>query len=226
LDAGANVIFTTQGIDDMALKMFVEAGVLASRRIKKADLLQLAKVTGGHVVISLADEEGEETFDSKSLGHADVVEEVKVGDGELIYVRGCKSTEAATIVLRGANDFMLDEMERSIHDSMCAVKRVLEAKTVVAGGGAVEVALSVYLEDISETLGSRQQVAMSAFAHALLVIPKTLATNGALDSTDLVAKLRSYHHGSQRKKRKRKLEMDWIGFRKWKSQKQYSSRCS
>jgi chaperonin GroEL (HSP60 family) len=33
-------------------------------------------------------------------------------------------------VLRGANDYMLDEMERSIHDSLSIVKRTLESNTV------------------------------------------------------------------------------------------------
>ena len=61
---------------------------------------------------------------------------------------------AASIVLRGANDFMLDEMERSLHDSLCAVKRVMESKTVVAGGGAVEAALSIYLENFATSLVS------------------------------------------------------------------------
>jgi hypothetical protein len=43
---------------------------------------------------------------------------------------------------------------------------------VVAGGGAVEAALSVYLENLATTLGSREQLAIAEFAEALLVIPK------------------------------------------------------
>ena len=35
LGTGANVILTTKGIDDMALKYFVEAGAIAVRRCKK-----------------------------------------------------------------------------------------------------------------------------------------------------------------------------------------------
>jgi hypothetical protein len=35
---GANVVLTTKGIDDMTLKYFVEAGVLAVRRVPKDDL--------------------------------------------------------------------------------------------------------------------------------------------------------------------------------------------
>lgn len=40
---------------------------------------------------------------------------------------------------------MVDEMERSVHDALCAVKRVLESNYVCPGGGAVEAALSIYL---------------------------------------------------------------------------------
>ncbi len=38
---------------------------------------------------------------------------------------------------------------------------------------------------------------MAEFAQALLVIPRTLAVNGAFDATDLVAQLRAYHHAAQ-----------------------------
>jgi len=49
---------------------------------------------------------------------------------------------------------MLDEMERSLHDALCVVKRVMESKTVVPGGGAVEAALSIYLENFASSLVS------------------------------------------------------------------------
>ena len=43
---------------------------------------------------------------------------------------------------------------------------------VAAGGGAVESALSVYLECLATTLGSREQLAIAEFAESLLIIPK------------------------------------------------------
>ena len=46
------------------------------------------------------------------------------------------------------------------------------AKQVAAGGGAVEAALSVYLEYLATTLGSREQLAIAEFAESLLIIPK------------------------------------------------------
>jgi len=197
LNAGANVVLTTQGIDDMMLKYFVERGVIAVRRCTKADLRAIAKCTGGQLLLSLADLEGNESVDAAMLGEAELVEERRVGDGELIFIQGCKNSAATSIILRGANDYMLDEVDRSLHDSLCVVKRVLESKTVVPGGGACEAALSVYMEHLADTMGSREQMAVAAFASSLLVIPKTLAVNGAYDATELVAQLRSAHHQAQ-----------------------------
>lgn len=53
------------------------------------------------------------------------------------------------------SDYMLDEMERSMHDALCVIKRTLESGSVVPGGGAVETALSIYLENFATTLVSR-----------------------------------------------------------------------
>ena len=93
---------------------------------------------------------------------------------------------------------MLDEMDRALHDSLCVVKRMLENNTLVPGGGACEVALSVYLEKYALTsLDTREQLAIIEFAEALLVIPKTLAVNAAKDSSELVARLRSIHAQGQ-----------------------------
>eukprot|EP00168_Porphyra_purpurea_P004906 TRINITY_DN15934_c0_g1_i1.p2 TRINITY_DN15934_c0_g1~~TRINITY_DN15934_c0_g1_i1.p2 ORF type:complete len:160 (+),score=80.02 TRINITY_DN15934_c0_g1_i1:183-662(+) len=92
---------------------------------------------------------------------------------------------------------MCDEMGRSFHDAICVVKRTVESGMVVPGGGAVEAALSVYLDNFATMLGSREQLAIAQFADALLAIPKTLAVNAALDATELVARLRAAHYIAQ-----------------------------
>jgi len=199
LASGANVILTTGGIDDLCLKYFVEAGAMAVRRCKKVDLKRIAKATGAAFCTSLANLEGEESFEVSMVGEASEVVQERICDDELILVKGPKQRTAASIILRGPNDFYCDEMERSVHDSLCVVKRVMESKNVVVGGGAVEAALSIYLENFATTLSSREQLAIADFAKSLLVIPKTLAVNAAQDSSDLVAKLRAYHNTSQTK---------------------------
>jgi T-complex protein 1 subunit alpha len=59
-------------------------------------------------------------------------------------------------MLRGPNEYMIEEVERSVHDALCVVRRVLESGKVVAGGGAVEVALSIRLEDFAKTMNSKE----------------------------------------------------------------------
>lgn len=152
LATGANVILTTQGIDDLCLKEFVEAGAMGVRRCKKEDLRRIAKATGATLVSSLANLDGEETFEASSLGFAECVEQVRISDDELILIKGTKVVSSSSIILRGANDSMLDEMERSLHDSLSIIKRTLESGSVVPGGGAVEVSLSIYLENFATTL--------------------------------------------------------------------------
>lgn len=70
IDAGANVILCSKGIDDFALKYFVEHNCIAIRRVNKGDLRRIASCTGAKIVVSLADLEGEENFDSSFLGSA------------------------------------------------------------------------------------------------------------------------------------------------------------
>ncbi|XP_063677374.1 T-complex protein 1 subunit alpha-like [Bolinopsis microptera] len=209
LNSGANVILTTGGIDDMCLKYFVDAGALAVRRCKKEDLKRIARATGAALVASLSNLEGEESFEPSFLGAADEICQTRICDDELIIIKGTKAKPAASIILRGANDIYVDEMDRSVHDSLCAVKRVIESKAVVPGGGCVEAALSIYLENFATSLGSREQLAIAEFAQAMLVIPKTLVVNAAKDSTELVAKLRAFHNASQTIEAKRAFK--WIG---------------
>uniref|UniRef100_T1GEE8 T-complex protein 1 subunit alpha n=1 Tax=Megaselia scalaris TaxID=36166 RepID=T1GEE8_MEGSC len=209
LATGVNVVLCSGGVDDLCMKYFVEAGAMAVRRVKKSDLKIIAKATGAAFLTSLTNMDGEESFDASMVGEAAEVAQERICDDELILIKGPKARAAASIILRGPNDFYCDEMERSIHDALCVVKRVLESKKVVAGGGCVEAALSIYLENFATSLSSREQLAIAEFAKSLLVIPKTLAVNAAKDATDLVSKLRAYHNSSQTKSEH--ADMKWVG---------------
>lgn len=59
--------------------------------------------------------------------------EETVADDDVLMIKGCKNSRAVTVLLRGANDYLLDEMDRSLHDAFCIVKRVLESGAVVPG---------------------------------------------------------------------------------------------
>uniref|UniRef100_A0A7S1A368 T-complex protein 1 subunit alpha n=1 Tax=Noctiluca scintillans TaxID=2966 RepID=A0A7S1A368_NOCSC len=198
IDAGANVIITSKGIDDMAMKYLIDKGVMGIRRVGKKDMRRLANCTKAAVQVSMATMEGDTEFLAENLGSCASVVEQKTGDNDFLFFKGCQEQEAKTIVLRGANEYMLEEMERSVHDAICAVSRTLESNTIVPGGGAVETALSLHLDDFARTYDGYEQWAVAQYAEALLTIPKTLAMNAALDSIDLLARLRAIHYKSQK----------------------------
>ena len=193
IDSGANVIICSKGIDDFALKYFVEAKCIAVRRCEKSDMKRLSQATGAKIMITFDEENGEEVFNKDCLGEAEEVSEEAINDYNYVFFKKCKKQSAQTILLRGPNYLMLDETERSIHDALCAVKRVLESNNLVVGGGCVEVSTSLYLENFARGLDSREQMAINEYAESLNIIPKQLAINAAKDATDLLTKLRYVH---------------------------------
>jgi len=201
LEKGVNVIFSTQGIDDMSMKYLVEGGVYAVRRVDKKDIKRISKSTGAKLIVTLtsgtADEADAgwetEAFDESYIGYADEVFEERVADSDFTFIKGCPSSKCSTILLRGANEVVLGEVERSVHDALCVVSRALENTALVPGGGAVETGLAIHLEDYALSYAGREQLAIIEFAESLMTIPKTLATNAALDVTNIIADLRVAH---------------------------------
>ena len=195
LAKGVNVIFTTKAIDDYAAKYLVEKNVMGLRRIEKSDLKRIAKLTGAKIITTMANSEGLESFDEISIGKAESVYEQNLGDNDYVFIKNVEvANPICSLILRGSNEFMLDEVERSLHDSLCVLKRTLESGSVVAGGGAVETALSVYLERKAKSSSSSDQIAIAEFAESLMVIPKQLALNAAKDTLELISKLNVIHN--------------------------------
>ena len=56
-----------------------------------------------------------------------------MADDDVLMIKGCRNSRAVTVLLRGANEYLLDEMDRSLHDAFCIVKRVVESGAVVPG---------------------------------------------------------------------------------------------
>jgi thermosome len=187
VSAGANVVFCQKGVDDMVQHFMARKGILAVRRIKKSDMEKLAKATGGKIVTNL------EAISAADLGHANLVEERKIGEDKMTFIEGCKHPKAVTILIRGATDRINDESERSIHDALCVIRDIVEEPKIMAGGGAPELEVSRVLKKYAETLPGREQLAVKGYAEALEVIPITLAENAGLDPIDILSELRSKH---------------------------------
>jgi thermosome len=184
---GANVVICQKGIDDIAQHYLAKKGILACRRAKKSDLEALAKATGGKIVSNLED------LSEKDLGHANLVEERKVGGEAMTFIEGCKDPKAVTILVRGSTEHVVDEVDRSIEDAIGAVASAIEVGRIVPGAGAPEAEVAKRLRKFSEKFSGREQLAIRAFADALEIVPKTLAENAGFDPIDILVALRSKH---------------------------------
>jgi thermosome len=186
-EAGANVVFCEKGIDDVALHFLAKKGILAVKNVSSSDMEKLARATGGKIVASVKD------LTPNVLGEAKLVEEVKIGEDKLVYIRECKNPKAVTIVVRGGTEHVVDEAERSLHDALCVVRNAIEDGKIVPGGGAPEAEVAKQLRDYAVKVGGREQLAIEAFADAVESIPLTLAENAGLDPVDIMVALRAKH---------------------------------
>ena len=184
---GANIVFSEKGIDDVALHYLAKKGIGAVKNVSSGDLEKLSKATGARVVASVKD------LAKDALGEARSVEETKIGDDKLLYVRDAKNPKAVTIVIRGGTEHVVDEADRSLHDALCVVRNALEDGKIVAGGGAPEAELAKRLREYAVKVGGREQLAIEAFAESLETVPTTLAENAGFDPIDVLVELRSKH---------------------------------
>jgi len=184
---GANIVFSEKGIDDVALHYLAKKGIGAVKNVSSGDLEKLSKATGARVVASVKD------LAKDALGEAKSVEEVKIGDDKLLYIRDAKNPKAVTIVIRGGTEHVVDEADRSLHDALCVVRNALEDGKIVAGGGAPEAELAKRLREYAVKVGGREQLAIEAFAESLETVPTTLAENAGFDPIDVLVELRSKH---------------------------------
>ena len=191
--SGANFVFCEKSIDDVALHFLSKKGVAAVKNVSSGDMEKLAKATGGKIVASLKD------LTLSSLGDAKLIEESKIGDDKLVYVRDAKNPMAVTVVLRGGTEHVVDEAERSLHDALCVVRDAIEDAKIVAGGGAPEAETSKQLREYAVKIGGREQLAIEAFADAMESIPLALAENAGLDPIDVMVDLRSKHEDPNNK---------------------------
>ena len=190
--SGATALFCQKGIDDVAQHYLSKKGILACRRVKKSDMEKLARATGARVVTTLED------LSSKDLGHAGVVEERKIAGEQMTFVEKCKEAKAVTIFVRGGTEHVVDEAERAMVDGIGAVRSAVEEGSFTTGGGSIEIELANRLRKYAIEVGGREQLAVTAFAEALEVIPRTLAESCGLDPIDTLVELRSKHEKGQK----------------------------
>jgi thermosome len=189
---GANVVICQKGIDDLPQHYLAKAGIYAVRRAKKSDMEKLEKATGGRIFTNLDD------LSKDDLGHADLVDEKKIGDDQMTYRTGCKNAKAISVLIRGGTEHVVEEIERSLNDALGVVALALEDGKILTGGGATQIELANDLKEYATTVGGREQLAIEAYATAIEIIPRTLAENAGLDPINVLINLRKAHKKGQK----------------------------
>ena len=191
-NAGTNVLICQKGIDDISQHYLAKHGILAVRRVKESDMTKLAKATGGRITTNLDD------ITEKDLGYADVVQQKKIETDKWVFIEGCKNPHAVTILIRGGSQRVVDEVDRSIHDSLMVVKDVIETPSIVTGGGSAEAYLAGQLNEYADSFDGREQLAVKQYAEALESIPLTIAENAGMDPIDTIISLRAKQNSGKK----------------------------
>ncbi len=191
-NAGTNVLICQKGIDDISQHYLAKHGILAVRRVKESDMTKLAKATGGRITTNLDD------ITEKDLGHADLVQQKKVETDKWVFIEGCKNPHSVTVLIRGGSQRVIDEVDRSIHDSLMVVKDVIETPSIVTGGGSAEAYLAGQLNEYADSFDGREQLAIKQYAEALESIPLTIAENAGMDPIDTIISLRAKQNNGKK----------------------------
>jgi len=161
------------------------------RDIERTDIEFVSKIIGVEPCATI------ESFTAEKLGNAKLVWEENLGSdlGSIVRMTGLvQQTEGCvSILVRGSNQLLLDEAERSIHDALCVVRSLVKKKFLIPGGGAPEMEVAVKLQKWARTLGGVNAVCIERYAEALELIPYTLAENSGMSSVEIVTQLRAAH---------------------------------
>ncbi|UOH83087.1 T-complex protein 1, delta subunit [Cryptococcus neoformans] len=180
---GCNVLLIQKSIlrdavTDLSLHFLAKLKILVIKDIERDEIDFIAKSTGAKPVADI------EAFTEDKLGSAELVEETNQSGAKVVKVTGVKNAgKTVSVVCTGANELVLEESERSLHDAFA----------LIAGGGAPEIHVSRLLTDYAHTLKGKEAYCFQAFAEALEVIPTTLAENAGLNPISIVTELRNKH---------------------------------
>ncbi|KAH6583150.1 hypothetical protein BASA60_001620 [Batrachochytrium salamandrivorans] len=191
--SGCNVILIQKSIlrdavNELSLHFLSKLKILAIKEIERDEVEFICKSTGCHPIADI------DSFTEDKLGYADLIEEVTTAGAKVVKVTGVKNSgKTVSVLVHGANQLVLDEAERSLHDALCVIRCLVKKKALIAGGGAPEIEVSLRMMEYAKTLKGMEAYCFEAFAEALEIIPTTLAENAGLNPITIVTELRNRH---------------------------------
>lgn len=185
INIGTNVVLCSSSISDEAQSVLNAQGILAVRRINEDTLTFVARVVDGSTISNL------NSADKTDLGHGTIRRD---DSDELFIVKGTDTNEQrVTILLNGLISSTVNELEHQVQRILGLITETVTDSRVAAGGGATEVELARRIDTRANSVDSREQLAIQAFADALETVPHVLATNAGCDPIDMLTELRNAH---------------------------------
>jgi len=188
--SGVKVVVTGGNLSDMALHFLDRNQMICLRTGSKWELRRLCQAVGATALVRLGAPIPDE------MGFCESVQVQEMGGRTVTVFKASKESKLATIILRASTSSVLNDLERAVDDGVQAIQQAGKDGRVVYGGGAVEMALSVALQNEAEKVPGLEQYALAAFGKALQVIPRTLAENAGWDATRVLADLQAAHAGT------------------------------
>lgn len=176
------VIINQKGIDPMSLDVLAKHNILALRRAKRRNMERLQLVCGGEAQNSVDD------LSPEILGYSGLVYEHTIGEEKFTFVTENKDPKSVTILIKGATNHVLQQTKDAVRDGLRAVANVIKDKCILPGAGAFFLSCNDHLLNKRNKIAiGRNKTGVQAFAEAMLIIPKTLASNAGLDSLDTIS---------------------------------------
>lgn len=125
---GCNVLLIQKSIlrdavTDLSLHFLAKLKIMVIKDIERDEIEFIAKATGAKPVADI------DAFTEDKLGSADLIEEANLNGAKVVKVTGVKNPgKTVSIVCTGANDLVLEESERSLHDALCVVRCLVKKR--------------------------------------------------------------------------------------------------
>ncbi|KAL1572195.1 T-complex protein 1 subunit delta [Candida albicans P78042] len=182
-------------VNDLALHFLSKLNIMVIKDIERDEVEFLSKAIGCKPIADI------DNFTEDRLGTADLIEELDSSGSKIVEITGVTSKNikpTVSVIIRGANNLVLDETERSLHDALCVIRCLVKQQALIAGGGAPEIEVSRQLMKEANKLSGVEQFVYKEFAQALEVIPTTLAENAGLNPINVVTDLRNRHENGEK----------------------------
>ncbi|KAH6668725.1 t-complex protein-like protein 1 [Halenospora varia] len=188
-DSGLRVVVAGSTVGELAMHYLNRFGILVIRILSKFELRRLCRVVGATPLARLGAPMPDE------MGSVDVVETLEIGgDRVTVFRQENETTRTATLVIRGATQNHLDDIERAVDDGVNVVKAITRDPRLVPGAGATELQLVERIISFGDKTPGIAQYSIRKYGEAFEVIPRTLAESAGLDATEVLSRLYTAHH--------------------------------